>query len=132
MKAAIPYLSISFSKTVLVTGSQFFGDEAIIYNALKAFPNNTVIVHGACARGADAIADRIARRMGMTVVREPAIWGPFNQKNAGPKRNLLMIQKWKPTLGLAFRKIGALNKGTNNTISLLRAHGIEVLLYEGH
>lgn len=87
---------------VLVTGSRYWTDEATINEWLWRLPPTAIIAHGDC-RGADKIADRIARHLGLTVEKFPvdhAIDGPF--PGAGPRRNGRMIDAFKPTRGLAF------------------------------
>ena len=56
---------------VLITGSRHYVDDATSRRELVQFPAGTVVIHGAAA-GADAIADRIAKELGFTVVAVPA------------------------------------------------------------
>jgi len=83
---------------VLVTGSRTWRDEQVIREVLdellQAHPNLTV-VHGACPRGADAIAHQWAierARQGATVTVEahPADWGRY-KRAAGSRRNAAMV-----------------------------------------
>lgn len=80
---------------ILVTGSRDWTDEHIIFQALfitgmAAPPGNRILVSGACPTGADAIAERMARRMGWQVERHPAEWKKYGGA-AGPKRNAHMV-----------------------------------------
>lgn len=66
---------------ILITGSRAWSDEQMIRDAIAANvrlygPENSVIVHGACPSGADALADRIATAWGggLTIERHPADW----------------------------------------------------------
>lgn len=84
---------------VIVTGSRTWTDENTIRQAIGAIvtshgPENTVIVHGACPHGADALADAIARSWGggLTVERWPADWGTHGG-SAGFRRNAAMVSR---------------------------------------
>ncbi|MGP3914357.1 DUF2493 domain-containing protein [Nonomuraea sp. 10N515B] len=65
---------------ILITGSRTWDDEQAIRDAIAFIvsqhgPENVTIVHGACPRGADAIADRIATAWtGLTAEQHPADW----------------------------------------------------------
>jgi hypothetical protein len=48
------------------------------------------VVHGACPTGGDAIADRIATDLGLTVERHPARWRRYG-RSAGYRRNAAMV-----------------------------------------
>lgn len=88
---------------VLVTGSRTWNDEQMVADALLEAWNDAlqdgapgiIVVHGACPRGADAIADRWARSAGIQVEDHPAQnhpsqdFGPW--PGAGPHRNAYMI-----------------------------------------
>lgn len=82
---------------VLVTGSRDWTSRDIIFYALDWLlaerGQSLVIVHGACPRGADAIADEWARLRNVPVERYPANWSPggvFNRA-AGHRRNSAMV-----------------------------------------
>lgn len=81
---------------ILITGSRTWTDEQAIRDALtipisQHGPEHVTVVHGACPKGADAIADRIARAWtGLAVERHPADWS--NLKGAaGYARNADMV-----------------------------------------
>lgn len=78
---------------VLVTGSREWTNEDIIRRELSALPVGTIIVHGACPWGADAIADRVAVELGFEVRRYPARWTARMQGHAGTARNQRMIDQ---------------------------------------
>jgi hypothetical protein len=88
---------------VLVTGSRTWTRARDITTALDALHtqhgDRLIVVHGACPRGADAIADAWCRRHGVAVERHPAAWstGPA----AGPARNAAMVAT-SPDLCVAF------------------------------
>ncbi|WP_372663650.1 DUF2493 domain-containing protein [Amycolatopsis kentuckyensis] len=78
---------------VLLTGSRAWTDWRVIgekldYLDLK-YPD-LMIVHGACPRGADDIADRYARAHGIRTERHPANWRKHGRR-AGHVRNAHMV-----------------------------------------
>lgn len=81
---------------ILVTGSRTWTDEDTVRGAFAQVvsihgPENVTIVHGACPRGADALADEIATGWtGLTVERHPADWDRHG-KAAGFRRNAEMV-----------------------------------------
>ena len=82
---------------VLVTGSRTWTDLIVIWDALYeayliAPPGDSVIViHGDCPRGADFIADEVAREFGWSTERHPADWELYG-KSAGFRRNIEMVK----------------------------------------
>ena len=80
------------------------------------------LVHGDCPTGADAIADRWARRRDnlVTVEPHPARWVRHGGA-AGPIRNLEMVNRGAD-MCIAFLKDDS--RGTSNCVSLSRMAGI--------
>jgi hypothetical protein len=81
---------------LLVTGSGKWTKVDVIEMALLAETVNVpargvLLVHGACAEGADLIADRFAKRRGWDVERHPADWAHHGNR-AGQIRNERMVQ----------------------------------------
>ena len=83
------------SYRVLITGSRDWINADIIQAALGyvireknelGFP--TTLVHGG-ARGADALAEKLAKDIGWTIERHPAQWEQFGE-SAGYRRNAEM------------------------------------------
>lgn len=78
---------------IIICGSRDWIDGDAIRAALislrKQHPD-AVVVHGA-ARGADSLADRIARNLGFRVEAHPADW-TGRGRAAGPERNQLMLK----------------------------------------
>lgn len=113
---------------VLITGSRTWDDEDTIREAIGSIvaaqgPENVVVVHGACPRGADHIADRIASRWGggMTVERHPADWA--YGRSAGFIRNADMVRRGAD-ICLAFIKDGS--RGATHCAGLAEKAGIPV------
>jgi hypothetical protein len=75
---------------VCVSGSREYRNLWKIEQVLRGLPPDTVILHGG-ARGVDAEADRVARKLGLPVRVYPALWGEHG-KAAGPIRNRQMVQ----------------------------------------
>jgi YspA, cpYpsA-related SLOG family len=117
---------------VLVTGSRTWEDETLIIKVLgEAWAvtppgEEFVIVHGDCPRGADAVADYVARAMGWEVEPHPADWDRFG-KAAGPLRNIEMV-KAGADVCLAFIRDGS--RGASHCARTAQAAGIPVVRYE--
>jgi hypothetical protein len=112
---------------ILVTGSRDWDDaEAITFElaGLLLQHPGAVLVHGACPRGADQMADEAAASLGMAVERHPADWDGYG-KAAGFIRNAEMVSLGAD-LCLAFYKQGAGNKGTDHCASQAGKAGIPV------
>lgn len=77
---------------ILVTGSRDWSDTLAVVDAIQHHATlNTVVVHGDCPTGADAIADDLATRIyGLTPERHPADWAKHG-KRAGFVRNAEMV-----------------------------------------
>lgn len=117
---------------VLVTGSRDWDDRAAIDDMLTALTaanifheRLTVIVHGACPTGADAMADdwarwHAARNALIEVERHRANW-QINGKRAGFIRNQHMVNLGADVC-LAFIKNGS--RGASHTAALAEQAGI--------
>lgn len=79
----------------LITGGRAWSDRGAIWEALRRMPPGSILVHGACPSGADAIADSIATSLGFEVRRHPADWLNHG-KAAGTIRNGDMIKAEHP------------------------------------
>lgn len=89
-----------------------------------------VFIHGD-ARGADKIADAVARRLGFDVEAYPADWRG-NGKGAGPIRNRQMLDTGA-TLVVAFKEgfdHSLTRGGTENMVRMARAAGIPTIVHE--
>lgn len=97
-------------------GSREWADEARIAHVLLSLPPDTVIVSGG-ARGADRIAEQLAKAMGMDTEIYPAQWrddhGNYDRA-AGFKRNREIVR----AAGVVFAFWDGASPGTRNTISL--------------
>lgn len=116
---------------VLVCGSRDWSDERPIRRLLEAYGPGTVVIHGA-ARGADAIADAVARGVGFDVEPYPVDWPPpgsprFRFAEAGHARNLLMLTSGKPDVVWAFKDgfdHSLRRGGTENMVRIAREVGV--------
>jgi hypothetical protein len=117
-----------------VCGSREWTNAAAIERELKKLPPGTVIVHGACPTGADAIADKLSMKLGFKIRRYPPDWDAG--KSAGPIRNSAMIraehsdEEGVPiSFGLAFTKDLSRSRGTRDCVRKARQAGIKVEVF---
>lgn len=122
---------------ILVTGSRDWPNpervDELICEALTGWQMHpvepgSVVVHGACPRGADEHAAQAVRRLaagGWTVTEErhPADWNAHG-KSAGFRRNAEMVNLGAD-ICLAFIKAGS--RGASHTAGLAERAGIETL-----
>ena len=121
---------------VLVTGSRTWDDKDFIWNMLDvllAELRHVIIVHGACPKGADAIAQGwvrhhlINRRNSQVrAERHPADWQQHGRA-AGFRRNAEMV-RLGADLCLAFVRDNS--RGATNCADLAERAGIEVRRFE--
>jgi hypothetical protein len=86
-----------------------------------------VVIHGNC-RGADKLADKAAKRLGLPVFACDANWEVYD-KAAGPIRNGWMADL-KPDLGWAFHENIKESKGTKDMVNKLKALQIPVVVFD--
>lgn len=112
---------------VLVTGSRTWADPEPIHTALselrKQYRDRLVVVHGACPRGADAIADAWCHQVGVQVERHAADWQRHG-RSAGPRRNAAMVAT-RPALCLAY--ILGQSPGATGCVDLADTAGIPIV-----
>jgi hypothetical protein len=123
---------------ILVTGSRDWPAEhisvitdvlgtAVIYALEQGVPKSEItIIHGACPKGADAMADWIARFWGMPIERHPADWDTFG-KSAGFVRNTSMVAS---SIDICLAFVYNKSKGASMTVDLCRKQNIPVVLIE--
>ena len=111
---------------VLITGSREWTDVATMCEEFCKLPDDTVIIHGG-ARGADTMADQMARGEHMRVEVFPADWKAHG-KAAGPLRNQQMLDEGKPDLVLAFPT--PKSRGTWDMVRRAKSAGVEVRVIE--
>jgi len=87
---------------VVVTGGREFTAAAQIEADLRSLLSMGLqrVAHGAARKGADPLADEIAKRLGLCVPDYPADWR--EGKRAGLIRNVEMLESEKPGLVLAY------------------------------
>jgi hypothetical protein len=114
---------------VLVTGSRSWLWPLTVFDALdgmlREHGDRLVIVHGACSRGADAMADAWCTRRGVRVERHPADWS--QGKHAGHLRNLMMVTT-SPAVCLAFIHDGS--PGASHCAALAESWDVPTLRFE--
>ncbi|MCZ7413129.1 SLOG family protein [Streptomyces sp. WMMC897] len=119
----------------LVTGSRDWDDATAIAAALEqvlvdAGPRPVVVVHGACPRGADTLADHYARWLrgqgcAIGIEQHPARWR-IDGRQAGFIRNAAMVRLGADVC-LAFIRDGS--RGASHTAGLAEAAGIPTRRY---
>ena len=112
---------------VLVCGDRNWSEEAPIRRELEKLPSGTMIIHGA-ARGADTLAEKVARDLGLPFMFFPAQWELFG-KAAGPIRNMKMLA-CDPDLVMAFHKDIDASKGTKHMVGIAKARGIKTEVFK--
>lgn len=111
-------------QTWLICGGRDFTNGAIFANAmgdlicLRGMPAR--IIEGG-AKGADRMARKWAEQKAITVVTEEADWDQYG-RSAGPIRNQVMLDKYKPDFVIAFPG----GKGTAGMIKKAREAGVDV------
>ncbi|WP_420839395.1 DUF2493 domain-containing protein [Bradyrhizobium oropedii] len=109
---------------VLVCGGRDYSDREQLYRVLDAahLANPVVLlVHGG-ASGADDLAGRWARHVGVSWKAYPAEW-KSEGRSAGPRRNQRMLDETKPHLVIAFPG----GRGTADMISKAELAGVPVV-----
>ena len=117
---------------ILFTGSRTWTDVDLMIAAItvvvednEVAKEDTIFVHGACPRGADKIADELAKRWGVRVEPHPADWDTYGRA-AGFERNRYMVELGADVC-LAFIKDNS--KGATHTANLAHAAGIPTKIY---
>jgi hypothetical protein len=113
---------------LVITGDREWDDYDYIYGVLSTYPKDTEVIHGDC-RGADRIADRVAKELFSTPPRPfPADWDRLGN-SAGPTRNRAMLDE-QPHEVLAFHDNILRSKGTKNCVNEANRRGIKVTIYD--
>jgi len=111
---------------VLICGDRNWNNFKVIEDFILTLSKDTVIIEGDC-RGADKISGYIARKHGLEVIPVPAKWNKYG-KTAGPIRNQEMLDKYKPSLVVAFHNHIETSKGTKDMIERAINAGIKFKL----
>lgn len=114
------------TRRILVCGGRDFSDYATVAETLGILKTQGIsaIIHG-CARGADELAGRWARRNGVMVDSYPADWAKLG-RSAGPTRNAQMLCEGKPDLVVAFPG----GVGTAHMVKIAREANVPVMQVE--
>lgn len=123
---------------VLVSGSRTWDDawtirkalDAVAFGAERAGYSRLIVIHGACPRGADAIADMWVRswsvpELHVTAERHPARWNDEG-KVAGRRRNERMVRAGAD-LALVFLRDGS--PGTTHCAECASEAGIPLRVW---
>ncbi len=102
---------------LLVTGSRDWVDYLLVLRELTLLHRAwglDVVIHGKC-RGADRLAGRAAKELGIPVLEFPAKWDEHG-KAAGPIRNQQMLDEGHPDYILALHDHFDESKGTKDMV----------------
>lgn len=113
--------------TVVIYGGRDWTGLETTFNILDKLHEElqfTLVVDGA-ARGADELGHQWALSRYIPTAREPAQWNNYG-KAAGPIRNKLMLDKYKPSVVIGFP--GGI--GTSHMTRTAHKYGIEVIIPE--
>lgn len=119
---------MSAHETVLVCGGRDFNHYETVRRILDALLTNNpirLIVHGGCS-GADTLASRWAQERGISQAVEKPDW-KGNGRAAGPMRNQIMVEKYSPTLVVAFPG----GRGTADMLKRARKANVVVVHVSG-
>lgn len=112
---------------LLICGDREYCDYTRILNHLRAHKAQIeIIIHGA-ARGADTLAEKAAKELGIPTLPFPAQWDTYG-KRAGPLRNTQMLNEGKPTHVWAFHDNFIASRGTKNMVNQATKAGLPVAL----
>lgn len=103
-----------------VAGGRHYTDRDNIKRALLPYHAWTLIT--GAATGADHIAEMVWKDMERPYIGVPARWAAYGRA-AGPMRNDVIAERWKPSRLLAFPG----GRGTEDAIRRAREAGIEIV-----
>ena len=112
-------------KRILICGSRDWTSHNTIKSVLSNYSKEIIVITGGC-RGADTIAENVAKNLGMTVQVFNADWKKYGP-SAGPIRNQKMLEE-KPDLVIAFHENLDNSKGTKDMVNRARKAGIEIMI----
>lgn len=104
---------------ILVTGGRDFSDHNLLYETLDNLGITEICQGG--AKGADRLAGAWAHDRSIPCVIYKADWG-LHGKSAGIKRNIFMLDDFKPDLVVAFPG----GRGTAHMIQYSKKQGYKV------
>ena len=113
---------------VIFCGSRDLVNSWHVWSALQGLdPQADTIIHGG-ARGADALADYYARKMGFTVETFPAEWDKYG-KRAGYVRNRAMLDSGADHVYAFVSKPIEESRGTAMMVKIAQEAGVAVDIY---
>lgn len=117
-------------RRVLICGDRdwidFYSIKSVICTLIGQYGDELAVIHGA-ARGADHMAGQAGLDEQLTTWVEPAKWTKHGNR-AGPIRNSLMLNRYKPELVIAFHSNITESKGTKHMVSIARNAGVPVIV----
>lgn len=118
---------------VVTTGSRkWTNKEKIAQTIMAVNARRKIEVAQGGAAGADTLVKEVCEEHGIPCKPYEADWDAYaktgKRNPAGVIRNTEMIKDFEPKLGLAFFKIGELNKGTMDAVVKMLNKGVRVLI----
>lgn len=116
--------------TIIVCGDRHWDDEAMIRDVLERIIGKEhikLVVDGA-AKGADSLAHKVAKAMGLATHRVRAEWQKYGAA-AGPIRNRRMLNEQSPDLVIAFHDDLSSSKGTKDMLKAASKAHVETKLF---
>lgn len=90
-------------RVVIVTGARLWTNQLVVHRTLASF-HPTVVVHGGCHKGADAMAEQWCKMCEVDSAIIRAQWRVSGQldRSAGMRRNVRMLELYPGQLVIAF------------------------------
>lgn len=112
---------------ILVCGGRTYEDKELVFAVLdelkQRHPSWNLLIHGG-AKGADSLADKWARTTnGVQLIDIYRPQWELYGRNAGPRRNELMLRDGCPDLVVAFPG----GRGTAHMVRVAKEAGVEVI-----
>lgn len=110
---------------ILVSGDRNWTDRLLMESVLRQYfeTQSCILIHGA-ARGADSMAETIAKKYLVTILSYPAQWETYGKK-AGILRNAQMLSEHPDIeIALFFHYNIATSKGTKDMLQRAQKSGI--------
>src|SRR5260221_12496566 len=112
---------------LLITGDRTWKNKTVMVLELGRYPKDSTLIHGN-ANGADKMSALVALNLGFkqeNIISVPADWAKYGRA-AGPIRNRLMYDTYKPDITLAFHNDLKNSKGTKDMVAYSLKKGTSV------
>ena len=116
---------------IIIAGSRTFADGRLMANTLvkymrdKDLTKDQIEIVSGGAKGADKLAEELAKNNGLRFKQFPADWDQFG-KYAGPERNRRMANYAAEETGVQLAFWDGSSRGTENMIDAAHKKGLDV------